>query len=165
MNIGVQISVWVSVFSSFFFKILFIYSWETQRGRDTGRGRSRPLVGSLTQDLIQGLQDHVLSLWQVLNHWATQASLFSVLLNIYPKVELLGYIIIIYLILGVNAIPFSTAAVPFHISPQARSKDYIFFTSSQHLLFSVVQIVLLIEPRSSTLHLLLPLLQVVSYLG
>ena len=29
----------------FLFKILFIYSWETQRGRDTGRGRSREPCG------------------------------------------------------------------------------------------------------------------------
>ena len=35
----------------FFFKILFIYS-ESERGRDTGRGRSRLHVGSLTWDSI-----------------------------------------------------------------------------------------------------------------
>ena len=37
-----------------FLKILFIYSWETwrERGRDTGRGRSRLLAGSLMWDLI-----------------------------------------------------------------------------------------------------------------
>ena len=40
----------------FFFKISFIYSRETQeRGRDTGRGRSRLHAGSLTWDLIPGL--------------------------------------------------------------------------------------------------------------
>ena len=36
----------------FFFKILFIYSWET------GRGRSRFHAGRLIQDSIPGLQDH-----------------------------------------------------------------------------------------------------------
>ena len=46
------------------FKILFIYSMkdkerERDRGRDTGRRRSRLHVGSLTWDLIPGLQDHV----------------------------------------------------------------------------------------------------------
>ena len=30
---------------------------ETERGRDTGRGRSRLHAGSLTRDLIPGLQD------------------------------------------------------------------------------------------------------------
>ena len=37
-------------------KILFIYSWETQRGRsrDTGRGRSRLPEGSLMWDSIPG---------------------------------------------------------------------------------------------------------------
>ena len=30
-----------------FVKILFIYSWETHRGRDTGRGRSRLLARTL----------------------------------------------------------------------------------------------------------------------
>ena len=53
----------------FFFKILFIYSQETQRerergereiGRDTGRGRIRLHAGSPTWDLIPGLQDHTL---------------------------------------------------------------------------------------------------------
>ena len=33
---------------------------ERERGRDTGRGRSRPHAGSLTWDLIPGLQDHTL---------------------------------------------------------------------------------------------------------
>ena len=56
-----------SSFLSFFFfflKIFFIHSWETQRdrerGRDTGRGRSRHYTESLTCDSIQGLQDHTL---------------------------------------------------------------------------------------------------------
>ena len=33
---------------------------ETERGRDTGRGRSRLHAGSLTWDSILGLQDHAL---------------------------------------------------------------------------------------------------------
>ena len=49
---------------------LFIYKWETERGRDTGRGRSRFLVGSLMWDLIPGLRDHNLSQRQMLNLWA-----------------------------------------------------------------------------------------------
>ena len=54
--------------TDFFFKILFIYSWETQRererererGRDTGRERSRLHAGSPTWDSIPGLQDEAL---------------------------------------------------------------------------------------------------------
>ena len=53
----------------------FIYSLETQRkGRDTGRGRSRHLTGSLMWDSIPELWDHVLGWMQTLNCWATQAS-------------------------------------------------------------------------------------------
>ena len=33
---------------------------ERERGRDTGRGRSRPHAGSPTWDSIPGLQDHAL---------------------------------------------------------------------------------------------------------
>ena len=33
---------------------------ERERGRDTGRGRNRLHGGSLTWDLIPGLQDHAL---------------------------------------------------------------------------------------------------------
>ena len=54
-----------------FFKILFIYSWETERGRDIGRGRSRLPVGSPVQDSIPGPQTDD----PMLNHWATQVSL------------------------------------------------------------------------------------------
>ena len=45
---------------------------ESGAGRDTGRGRSRLHAGSLMWDSIPGLQDHVLSWRQALNHWATQ---------------------------------------------------------------------------------------------
>ena len=54
-----------------FFKISFIYSWETEKGRDIGRGRSRLHAGSRLQDLIPGLWDHALSQRQMLNRWAT----------------------------------------------------------------------------------------------
>ena len=53
--------------------ILFIYSWEAERGGDTGRGRSRLPAGSLMWDFIRGPWDHyALSQRQTLNHWATQ---------------------------------------------------------------------------------------------
>ena len=39
---------------SFFFKILFIHERHTERGRDTGRGRSRLPAGSPKQDSIPG---------------------------------------------------------------------------------------------------------------
>ena len=48
----------------FFLKIyfyLFMIDIENERGRDTGRGRSRLHPGSRTWDLILGLQDHALS--------------------------------------------------------------------------------------------------------
>ena len=40
---------------------LFMRDTERERGRDTGRGRSRLPAGSPTQDSILGLQDHALS--------------------------------------------------------------------------------------------------------
>ena len=64
----------------FLLKVLFIYSWETDRqtdrqtdriGRDTGRGRSRLHAGSPMWDLIPEPQDHALSQRQALNRWAT----------------------------------------------------------------------------------------------
>ena len=48
---------------------------ERERGRDTGRGRSRLPAGSLTWDLIPGLQHHALGRRQALNRCATQGSL------------------------------------------------------------------------------------------
>ena len=39
----------------------------TERGRDTGRGRSRPPVGSPMEDSIPGLQDYALGQRQTLN--------------------------------------------------------------------------------------------------
>ena len=52
----------------YFFKILFIHERHTERGRDIGRGRSRPLAGSLMWNSILGPQDHTLSQRQTLNH-------------------------------------------------------------------------------------------------
>ncbi|CAK7320650.1 hypothetical protein VULLAG_LOCUS22782 [Vulpes lagopus] len=40
---------------------------DIERGRDTGRGRSRLYAGSLTRDSIPGLQDRALGQRQVLN--------------------------------------------------------------------------------------------------
>ena len=57
-----------SFYKSLFLKSLFIYLFiylfiherHTERGRDTSRGRSRLHAGSLTWDLILGLQDQAL---------------------------------------------------------------------------------------------------------
>ena len=67
----------------FFFKKYFIYLFMTdtqtgrERGRDTGRGRSRLHAGSLMRNSIPGLQDHALGQRQALNHCATQGSPLS----------------------------------------------------------------------------------------
>ena len=58
-----------------FLKILFIHERHRERGRDTGRGRSRLLLGSLMRDSIPGPQNHDLSQRQILNHWVTQVPL------------------------------------------------------------------------------------------
>ena len=56
----------------FFFKILFIYSWEARRkGQRHRRGRSRLHAGSPMWDSILGLQDDALGQRQALNRWAT----------------------------------------------------------------------------------------------
>ena len=82
------------VFYFYFFKILFIYSWETERdrerGRDTGRWRSRLHAGSRTWDSIPGSQDHALGWRQALNCWATQGSSFHFWSTISPATEFLG---------------------------------------------------------------------------
>ena len=56
-------------FFFFFFKILFINERHTERerGRDTGRGRSRLHAGSPMGDSIPGPQDHALHQRQMLN--------------------------------------------------------------------------------------------------
>ena len=70
------LSLWVRKDFFFFFlkNILFIHSWETQRerGRDTGRGRSRLPVGSSMWDSIPGPWDHTMSRRQMLYHGAPQ---------------------------------------------------------------------------------------------
>ena len=45
---------------------------DTERGRDTGRGRSRLHAGSPMWDSIRELQDHALGWRHALNRWATQ---------------------------------------------------------------------------------------------
>ena len=47
---------------------------DTERGRDTGRGRNRLHIGSPMWDSIPRLQDHDLSQRQTFNHVATEAS-------------------------------------------------------------------------------------------
>ena len=55
--------------SFFFFKdFIYLFMRDTERGRDSGRGRS-PMW-----DLIPGPRDHTVSWRQMLNHWATQVS-------------------------------------------------------------------------------------------
>ena len=59
----------------FFLRFYLFFSWETERRRDTGRGRrSRLHAGSPTWGLTLGLQDHALGQRQALNSWATQAT-------------------------------------------------------------------------------------------
>ena len=53
---------------------------ERERGRDTGRGRSRLHARSLTWDLISGLQDRALGQRQAPNRCATQGSPASLFL-------------------------------------------------------------------------------------
>ena len=67
----VYFSTWI-----FFKDFIYLFMRDTERGRaETGRGRCRLHVGSLMRDSVPGLQDHTLSWRQMLNHWATQASL------------------------------------------------------------------------------------------
>ena len=70
----------------FFFFLRFyllIHERHTERGRDTGRGRSRLHAGSPMWDLIPGPRDHAPSRRQMLNHWATQASSITIYILIY----------------------------------------------------------------------------------
>ena len=54
------------------FYLFILRDTHTERGRDTGRGRSRLRAGSLMGDSIPGSQDHTLSQRQTLNCWTTQ---------------------------------------------------------------------------------------------
>ena len=59
---------------------LFIHETHTERGWDTGRGRSRLHAGSLMWESIPGLQDHTLGGRQALNHRATEVSFLLLIL-------------------------------------------------------------------------------------
>ena len=52
----------------FIYKDFIIHERHRERGRDTGRGRSRLLLGNSMWDLIPGLRDHHLSGRETLNH-------------------------------------------------------------------------------------------------
>ena len=69
------------VFILFFEDFIYLFMRDTERGRDTVRGRSRLSAGGPMQDLIPGPRDHDLSPRQTLNHWATQVSLAVFILN------------------------------------------------------------------------------------
>ena len=72
-----------------FLKTLFIYSWVTQRDRNTGRGRGRLHAGSPTWDSIPGFQDHDLGQRQAPNHWGTWAAHGHTLNHLYTPPKLL----------------------------------------------------------------------------
>ena len=56
------------VFILFFEDFIYLFMRDTERGRDTVRGRSRLSAGGPMQDLIPGPRDHDLSPRQMLNH-------------------------------------------------------------------------------------------------
>ena len=66
---GIYIQKLHSKYHSLFLKrfYLFIHERHTERGRDTGRGRSRLHAGSPMQDSIPGPRDHALSQRQMLS--------------------------------------------------------------------------------------------------
>ena len=69
-------------FSIFFLRFYLFIHREGERGRDTGRGRSRYHTESLTWDSIQGLQDHALVLQAALNCCTTGAApYYSIYMN------------------------------------------------------------------------------------
>ena len=76
INLGLNRSKQLSFFFLLRFYLL-INERHRERGRDIGRERSRLHAGPPMWDLIPGFQDHALSLRQMLNHWATQASQIS----------------------------------------------------------------------------------------
>ena len=71
--------------NSKFFKRFYLFmsdrERETERGRDTGRRRSRLPAGNPMWDSIPGPRDYDLSQRQTLNHWATQVSQDSQILK------------------------------------------------------------------------------------
>ena len=69
-------------------KIIYLFLRDRERGRDTGRGRSRLPAGSRMGDSISGPRDHALSRRQMLNHWAPQAPRFISFLT-----EIICYIV------------------------------------------------------------------------
>ena len=89
---GFQIPNWCSLIYDnashmllfFFFKILFIDSWETERGRHRQREKQTP-HGEPDAGLDLRPCDHALSWRQTLNHGATQA--FHPLICFYIKMK------------------------------------------------------------------------------
>ena len=77
---------------SFFFLrfYLFIHKRHTERGKDTGRGRSRLHAGIPLWDSIPGLQGHALGQRQALNRGATQGSPDSSVLPAGSRASLTG---------------------------------------------------------------------------
>ena len=70
INIGVQISLWISIFK----KILFIYSSETSETRGGAETQAEGEAGSPQKPDVgpnPGSRDHALSRSQMLNCWAT----------------------------------------------------------------------------------------------
>ena len=65
-----------------FLRFYLVIHRHTERGRDTGRGRSRLHGRSLMWNLILGLWDHTLCQSQMLNRWATQVSLHQSILTV-----------------------------------------------------------------------------------
>ena len=72
------------MFLGVFFKILFIYSWEKEV-ETQAEGEAGSIAGSPTWNSIPGLQDHALSLRQMLNRWAIQASLQQIMLYLISR--------------------------------------------------------------------------------
>ena len=66
-----------------FFYLYLLFMTETERGRDTGRGRSRLHARSLMWDSILGLQDHTLGqrYTKPLSHQGCPGKIFLTKLN------------------------------------------------------------------------------------
>ena len=71
-------NIFLSLFKRYY---LFIHERHRERGRDTGRGRTRLPAGNLMQDWIPGPRGHTQSRRQMLNHWATQVPVHISLLS------------------------------------------------------------------------------------